>query len=111
MPRKKPKWPKVARLGTVSTEVFDGLKFPGFGGLQGLKVLRGTKIARPPLIARFCGSRHMSRQAPAIGTYVIYDTFGVPTIGTHVIDDTFGEKQSGHKLGMGGRRDDGKEGR
>ena len=38
LPRKKPKWPKVARLGTVSTEVFDGLKFPGFGGLEGLKV-------------------------------------------------------------------------
>ena len=36
--QKKPKWPKVARLGTVSTEVFDGLKFPGFGGLEGLKV-------------------------------------------------------------------------
>ena len=34
LPRKKPKWPKVARLGTVSTEVFDGLKFPGFGGLH-----------------------------------------------------------------------------
>ena len=35
LPRKKPKWPKVARLGTVSTEVFDGLNFPGFGGPLG----------------------------------------------------------------------------
>ena len=32
----------------------------------------------------------LSREAPAIGTYVIYETFGGPTIGTHVIYDTFG---------------------
>ena len=50
LPRKKPKWPKVARLGTVSTEVFDGLNFSRFGGSSGIPkqalASEDTKVAK-----------------------------------------------------------------
>ena len=118
LPRKRPKWPKVARLGTVSTEVFDGLKFPGFGGLHkgvkrhqthaGLYSLGADCIAwvpKHPQNTRDCIAwvpKHPQNTRDCIAWVPkrpqntgqnLWKTPGIPK-----------EKQSQHQLGAGGRR-------